>query len=290
MNAKTQYFLIRRELWEHRAFWRIPLVLTGIAVVFYLLAMISIGGGLTNLHPHGTAIPKDIGTVLAASGSFFDFILGLLLLFYLSDCLYGDRRDGTVFFWRSLPISDAATVVSKLLAAMIAAPVIMWVFVVLNGLVGFFLLAIGVTLRGAAGFTLFAHPAVMFGTWGMLLYGMLVQSLWWLPYFGWLLFISSVSSRIPLLWAIIPPVVAGLVETLALGTHHVFHILGSHLGANPVLLSSNNIANGSLGFDLGHGFGWITYLLTTPSMWIGVGVGLGFTALAVWIRRSALQN
>ncbi len=292
MNAALT--LVRRELWEHRGiFLVISLVIFSLVVLATLIFGIAVGGGFTALHPIGKADPTQVMRLGLGMGGFFYFIYAIALIFYLSNALYSDRQDHSVLFWRSLPVSDTATVMAKVAAAALLGPAIIWIATVAAHLIVLLGLACMATARGAAGFSVFASPGTLFGTWALFAYALLIQGLWWLPYFGYLLFVSAASRRVAVLWAVLPPIIIGLLEVIISHTSYFFSFITSHLGFSPVFSPNGGIhigvqigtAIGPETASLSSFAGWTTHFLALPSMWIGVGIGVGFLALATLARR-----
>ena len=297
----TALTLVRRELWENRGNFYIMIgILFGIIVLASAVLGIAVGGSFSNLYPTGRAHAVGVAIAGLGIGSFIYLFYSLSMLGYLSGALYDDRKDGSVLFWRSLPVSDTATVISKAAMAMFVGSLFVWVAMIVGHLIFLFALATAASARGAAGFTVFASPGALFGTWVFFAYAMLVQALWWLPYYGWILFVSAVTPRgRPLIWAIAIPAVAGVVELILAQTSHVFSFLGSHLAQSPIF---NGWPSFSINTDLGQpitglaqstvsanplytGAGRISEFLAAPSMWIGVAIGLCLIALAIVARR-----
>ncbi len=289
---------VRRELWGNRGnFYLMIGILFGIIVLASAVFGITVGGGFTNLHPTGSANAAGVAMLGLGIGNFIFLFYVLSLTGYLSGALYDDRKDGSVMFWRSLPVSDTTTVAGKVLTAGLVGPLFVWIAVILGHLIALLAFATAASARGAAGFTVFASPGALFGTWVFFAYALVIQTLWWLPYYSWFLFVSAASPRgHPLLWAIIPPVLVGVVELIISHTSHVFQFLGSHLAVSPIfngwpLLNVGNNMNRSItqsalsSNPLYSGAGWVTHFLALPSMWIGVGIGLVLLTLAVIARR-----
>lgn len=289
MNAALT--LVRRELWEHRGIFIVVSAIVFVLIVLAaLISGIAVGGGFTAFHPTGSADAAGVAELGLGIGGLFYFVYSIALIFYLSNSLYSDRQDRSVLFWRSLPVSDTATVLAKVGAAALLGPLVIWLATIAAHLIALFALACMASARGAAGFSVFASPTALFGAWGLFAYAMLVQALWWLPYFGYLLFVSAASRRVAVLWAILPPVIVGLLELIIVHTSYFFGFVASHLGFSPVF-EHGEIGVNALGSDIGgghpiaFGFAWVTHFFALPSMWIGVGIGAAFIALAVLARR-----
>jgi len=284
--------LVRRELWEHRGiFVVVSAIVFSLVVLATLIFGIAVGGGFTAAHPTGHADTAQVASLGLGIGAFFYFIYAIAMLFYLSNALYQDRQDKSVLFWRSLPVSDTATVLAKVGAAALLGPLIVWIAAVAAHLIVLFGLACVASARGAAGFSVFSSPLALFGTWGLLAYALVVQALWWLPYFGYLLFVSAASRRVAVLWAVLPPVIIGLLELIISHTTYFFSFVAAHFGVSPMFPKGGAVIEIAPGYShvgstpiLGN-FGWVSHYLAMPSMWIGVGIGAAFLALAVLARR-----
>ena len=140
MNAamRVNKTLVRREFWENRSLWMVPAVVIGILTVLslYMLVAVLVGHSQTvntvdmngmhfqldNMPDFSTADPEQI-MLFVRTGTFFlgfvfSSIMKIVLFFYLLDSLYADRRDRSILFWRSMPVSDMRTVLVKLATAM----------------------------------------------------------------------------------------------------------------------------------------------------------------------------
>jgi ABC-2 type transport system permease protein len=210
--------LIRREFWEHRALWITPLVVAG-------LILVSAFGGPRNIRIEGDplhGVSGDRGRALFAvlhwALTVPQYLLMMILLFfYLLDCLYGERRDRSILFWKSLPVSDAATVVSKLLVALVVVPF------------GVFAIALVTDLAFSGIVSAKGGPINDLLVWDTLLWlqvqalmlgGLMVAVLWYAPVAGYLLLVSAWSKRNPFIWAVVPPFVLIVLERIAFGTEN----------------------------------------------------------------------
>ena len=297
----TALTLVRRELWENRGNFYIMIgILFGIIVLASAVLGIAVGGAFTEIHPTGQASATGVAILGLSIGNFIFFFYALSMLGYLSGSLYDDRKDGSVLFWRSLPVSDAATVISKAVMAMFVGSLFVWIAMIVGHLVSLFALATAASARGAAGLTVFASPGALLGSCVFFAYALFVQALWWLPYYGWLLLVSAVSPRgHPLIWAIIVPMIAGVAELILTRTSYVFQFVGNHLAESPIFNgwpsltlsstlgpSATHLAQAAVSANpLYSGAGLISEFLAMPSMWIGIAIGLGLIALAVIARR-----
>ena len=111
-------WLVRRELWEHKAIWIAPAVVLGCILVLMLTGKSHIGPSATMAKMRCRRLRRakdsqDPDYVYAALALPLFLVMGIIAFFYALDSLYADRRDRSVLFWKSLPLSDAETVLSK---------------------------------------------------------------------------------------------------------------------------------------------------------------------------------
>ena len=210
----TVVALVRRELWEHRSLWICALVVEGLLAVALLVGRINMDLPEQVL----TAQQKvSIFTIIqwALAQPLF-IVTAIVLGFYLLDCLYSERKDRSILFWKSLPLSDELTVGSKLLVAAVVAPL------------GVFLLASAANLLFAGILALRVPHALSWSTYEwlrtelVLLLEVVLGVLWYSPIAAALLLFSAWVPRNPVLWASLVPVVAPIVERVGLGTHYVW--------------------------------------------------------------------
>lgn len=290
MNALP--ILIRREFWEHRMLWIAPLVL----VAVYLLLCFVPGPGVVGI-PQGAHIP-DLGperSVVVFLGiqsvftMFLILLMGAIVFFYLADCLYADRKDRSILFWKSLPVSDWITVLSKAAVAVVVMPVAIWALALVANLFAYAIL--WVRFHGTAVMPNFIQWDT--GAWlrlnGHLFTNILVLALWYLPIVGYQLLLSAWARSSVLVWTLLPPLGLMLAEGWFLHSWNVAHFLGYRLlggliGHRPppnfdVGPGTHNTVDGVLrGSNLLPALGNI-------DLWIGVVVGVVLILAAIRIRR-----
>ena len=112
--------LVRRELWEHPALWRAPLVVQGLLALALLFGRMNMDLPAEVLSPAQRAAIFTIGQWASAQPVFI--VSAVVVAFYLLDCLYAERKDRSILFWKSLPLSDGFTVASKVVVATVVVP------------------------------------------------------------------------------------------------------------------------------------------------------------------------
>ncbi len=316
MNAFVT--LLRREYQENRAgFLWTPIV---VGAVFTLLTLVGIAAAMVKgpkagLVIDGVPVSELIGRLgpeeLAKLGGGLDVALGglwvlvqaalyFVVLFYLLGALFDERRDRSVLFWKSLPVSDAKTVLSKAASAVFVAPLIAWAVSVAFGLVFLVVLSGYALWLGLNPVTAIWGPAsplsVLAATFAMVP----LTALWSLPMVGWMLLCSAFAGQRPLLWAIGLPALTGLMLTW-LGVLRVFRDGAEFYWQHVFLRLTTSILPGSWSWFDGAGFGIgfdpastsiaaslvsaAQSLVTNPATWIGALVGAVLLAASAEVRR-----
>lgn len=230
MNAKSFLTLIQRETWEHRSLVWVPAIVAA-AIVLAALVSSNISGSVQiDINGEGGEFFAQLAVDPASQAKLFSIWMGaigtpvlfvtlIVLYFYLLDALYAERKDRSILFWKSMPVSDSATVLSKVATALVAAPVYVWLLSLVMGLFIFAIVAFKV-----AGTPLAPLGTFHWGAWIMLqltvLQNLLIGAAWYAPVAGWLLLVSVWAKRAPFLWAISPALVV-LLEDLVLDSSYV---------------------------------------------------------------------
>ena len=269
--------LVRRELWEHGSLIWAPLAMALMIIVVSLVSGMVKGSVDIDLG-EARPLPELFGDAEKQRGIFTLVMAGLVLpqllvafvvvFFYLLDCLFTERRDRSILFWKSLPVSDAKTVLSKLFVALVAVPLWSWALSLVVGLVVFGVVAAQVSGTPAAGLGTW-HGGTWLTVQAAMLGKMVIAALWYLPVAGWLLLVSVLAKRAPFLWATLPFLVLSLAERIALGSNVVGALVAQRLFGfrEEVSLMSE--------FPL----------LASPGLWIGVAVGAALVYAAIRVRR-----
>ncbi|GLQ87056.1 hypothetical protein [Dyella flagellata] len=318
MNAKTLYWLVKREFWEHRGGFIWTPVITGI--VFLVLNLMGIVGGevfgfrhgfhfgplesqdlVAKIHSLDARELQQVSTYLDLAMLFpsclIAIVFAFVVFFYCLGALYDDRRDRSFLFWKSLPISDTATVLSKVIAAVLIAPIAVVVCGMLTGIIMLLIFAIALSFHGVSVWSLLvlAHPLHVVG----FLVGCIpLYLLWALPTVGWLMLCSSWAKSKPFLWAVVIPVALGVIISWfnlfgSVGFESTWYwheiaarvlfsaVPGDWLPAHSLEHLGDNPENFNRFFDLSSSYA----VLTSVEIWAGVAAGIAMLVGAVWFRR-----
>src|SRR5947209_3977082 len=278
--SRPMYWSVRRELWENRSIYIAPLAVAGVFLFGFLISTIHLPSrmrALSALDPaqqrEAIAMPFDIAAAL--------LMLTQLLVgaFYCLDALHGERRDRSILFWKSLPVSDLTTVLSKASIPLVVLPLLIFAIVIMTQFLMLLWSSVVLLPSGQAGttwtrFNLFEQSFI-------LLYGLVALSLWHAPIYGWLLLVSGWARRATFLWAVLPFFAISILEKIALNSTHFANLLKyrfmGHLAQAFVFNEHGGI----------HSFTQLTpgKFLTTPGLWIGLIFAAAFLAVAVRLRR-----
>jgi ABC-2 type transport system permease protein len=283
----TAIWLLRREFWENRAIWLIPAVIAGFMILAALFGRVDTMAILLQMPSHTVT-----ELFLVAGGATFFAVMSIYSTWFLLDCLYADRKDRSVLFWKSLPISDTWTVLSKLATALIVIPVVYFIASDLATLAMAFIISIRAhSIIGGA----LWHAGAWLQLQGLWVYLIVTTALWYLPIAGYLLVVSAWAKRAVMLWSILPPIALILAERWFLGTHAVAHEIGVRLlGWVPLAFHANPADSSWVTTVVGNdtiqtpASIWsllnISGFFSSSATWVGVAAGAGLIVCAVQLR------
>lgn len=318
----TLPWLLKREYWENRGgfFWA-PAIGAGVTLLLTVMGLITaevfrkkftgdiqLGIPLKRLterlsEDDLSKLGGVLDMALLSMSGLLQFILFFVVFFYLLSALYDDRRDRSVLFWKSLPISDSSMVVSKVLAAALIAPVLSTLIAMALQLALLLLLSLYVVFHGINPITVLWGPVSLLNVWGQMLANIPVNALWALPTIGWLLMVSAFARSKPFLWALLVPIAVGLLlnwfdllsivdlEYSAYWKHVVMRILLGVLPGSFMLhlaITDPSILTNSVELQqLTSSFGWnlMGDALSSLNLWIGAAAGIGMILVSIRLRR-----
>jgi ABC-2 type transport system permease protein len=289
----TYIWLVRREFWENRAIWLVPAALGALLVLAALFGGYQVVGALDLPTVRSVIQAGALDGMIMIAMTFFG-VMAIYSTWYLLDCLYGDRKDRSILFWKSMPISDTATVIAKLGTALILVPLCYFAFADLTTLLMAFIISVR---SGASIGSSLWHGALWLEIQGLWLYLIVTTAIWYLPIAGWLLVVSAWAKRAVVLWSILPPLALLLAERVFLGTHVIASQLGARLGLLSYASHAFQYAPGTenwVSTEIGHDtitvpvsvyrFVNAGEFFSSPETWIGAAVGIALIACAIQLR------
>lgn len=205
-QRRLLYWSVRRELWEHRAVYLAPAVIAVVALIGTGLSALWLPRVLRRLDAYGATVTSDLMTPYAFI-AFSVLMTGIIVaLFYASAALHAERRDRSLLFWKSLPVSDCTAVLAKAAVPILVTPVVILGLVVAAQVLLLLWSSLIVAANGLPP-TLLWNQIDLTVMWVVLPYGLVVNSLSQAPRYAWILLVSAWARRVPILWALAPFVI-----------------------------------------------------------------------------------
>jgi ABC-2 type transport system permease protein len=280
--GRRMLWSVRREFWENRSLYLAPLAVAALFIVGYLISTMRL---VSKIHAGLVLNPLQQQEALEQPYTFAAlFIMGttfIVSFFYCLDALYGERRDRSILFWKSLPVSDLTTVLAKASIPLVFLPLLTFAITLVTWWLTLLLSSV-ILLAGELSVPELWSHLPLFQMSVMLLYHLLAyHSLWFAPLYAWLLLVSAWARRAPFLWAVLPPIAIAVAEKIAFNTSHFASLLARRFSGG----------GQSAGFEPGHmsmvpltqlGLG---RFLVSPGLWSGLLLAAVLLALAVRLRR-----
>ena len=278
---KTQplFWSVRRELWENKSIYIAPLVVAVVVLVGFLFSTIGLPErrrAVLLLDPAKTRAAIDVPYNVAAMMLIFTaFIVGV---FYCLDALHGERRDRSILFWKSLPVSDLTVVLSKAIIPLAILPLVTFAIIVVTQIVMLLWTSVLLVLHGMSPASTWTNFPLLQESL-ILLYGLVAIALWHAPIYGWALLVSGWARRATFLWAVVPFLASAFFEKITFGTDHFALMLKDRLmgfASQAFAFSANSVD--SVRLTPGK-------YLSTPGLWFGLLFAAVFLAAAIRLRR-----
>src|SRR5881227_2945472 len=282
ISTRPFYWSTCRELWENRSIYIVPLIVAAVELLGFAVSTNGLAErrrAVLLLDPAkaraGIEVPYDVAAMIMI---FTVFVVGV---FYCLDALYGERRERSILFWKSLPVSDLTTVLSKASIPLVILPLVSFAIIVATQLIMLLwssavLLTSGLAATTWTRFNLFQQSLI-------LLYSLIAIALWHAPIYGWALLVSGWARRATFLWAVLPLLAIGVLEKIAFNTSYFAAMMKNRVfGAADTAFDfgaqSKSTINSLIQLTPGR-------YLSTPSLWIGLAFAVAFVAAAVRLRR-----
>ena len=280
---------VRRELWEYRSVYLAPLAIAAVILLGYVFVLVPLPHTMQHamtLDPahqrEELAQPFDVAAALIMGAAF------IVSIFYSIDALYGERRDRSILFWKSLPVSDLTTVLAKASIPLVVMPLVTFAITVATESI-MLLLSSVVLLGSGQSVGAFWSRLELYRALFMLLYHLVTaHMLWYAPMYAWLLLISAWARRAPFLWAFLPPFAVGVFEKIAFHTSYFAAFLQERIGGGITAVNHEEHSSAmpmDPGMHLTPGA-----FLASPGLWLGLVFAAIFLVAAARLRRYRQPN
>jgi len=278
-SSRPFYWSVCRELWENRSVYVAPMIVAIVVLLGFLVSTVGLPErrrAVLLLDPAKARAAIEAPYSMAAIMLILTaFIVGV---FYCLDALYGERRDRSILFWKSLPVSDRTTLLSKTTIPLLVLPLVTFAIIVVTQLVMLVWTSILLITHGMSPTSTWTYFP-LFRNSLILVYGLAAIALWHAPIYGWALLVSGWARRATFLWAVLPFLAIAFFERITFGTSHFALMLKDRLmGFAPKAFA---FSMGSVDCPrLTPG----TYL-STPGLWLGLLFAAVFITATIRLRR-----
>ena len=298
---RHQIALLKREVWEHRSIYVTPVAVAVVMSLLSIAGLVTVSAFDNEVRLAIMGASNVVGdnerqaamTVFFLGTSWiFLFMLAILTVFYALDSLYAERKDKSILFWRSLPVTDVETVISKLLTATLVIPLVTIAAIIATHLVNLVSSSIWISMKGGDAGQLVWSSSALLDNWIAAFVVTLASVIWMSPFIGWFLFVSAWTKRSPLLMAFMPLAIIPLIELIFLRSSYFAEAVFGRGGMMPLfkgmdlegffdedrLQVSDEAIRLLSHIDLGK-------FLISPSLWAGLIVCGLFSTAAIYVRR-----
>ena len=274
-TTQLLYWSIRRELMEYRSIYLAPASIAAVIVLGFGFVLASLPQTVRS------AMALDPEKQHDAISQPFEVVAGLIMaaafivsFYYALDTLYGERRDRSILFWKSLPVSDLTAVLAKAFVLLLVLPTIAVAITLVTETI---VLSLSMAVLAAHGLSVAAfwaqlEPIRMMN--GLLYHIVTVHILWYAPLYCWLMLVSAWSKRAPLLWALLPPFAIVVFEKVAFHTSHFQNFLQDRFSGG-----SGAMIDPEMRMPIVH-------FMITPGLWFGLLFAAAFLLAAARLRRA----
>jgi ABC-2 type transport system permease protein len=277
------YWSVRREFWENRWIYLAPLAVCGVFLAGFILS----AGRLPGEMQAAMALPpiKQRGAMAIP----YDILSGLAMLtmivvgvFYSLDALYGERRDRSTLFWKSLPISDTTTVLAKASVPFIILPLVVFGITFATQILMLLVNSAVLAISGQSVAALWKLLAFPRSTMLLLYHVVTMHGIWAWPIYAWLIMVSAWARRTPFLWAFVPPIALCYFEKITFNSTHLASILFDRVagtGQEAIMVPGTMPMDPRTELTPGN-------FLGSTGLWLGLAVTALFLIIAVRLRRA----
>ena len=288
--------LVHREFIEHRgAFLTGPLIMLGILFGITILAFTV---GRVDVHMSGallTIVPLIIYEIgFFGLGFAWSLYLGVTLFFYCADGFSADKRNNSMLFWKSMPVTDFKVLLSKMTAALTILPGMVFAIALLSGVLLFGVAFVVMSINGTASVGALGAIVGIYGNVALTLFtALIVALLWYVPIMALVGAIAAAIGRWAIPIALLLPTLVSTLEWVTLGGLHPFatntwDFLQYRLALPTTAYADNWFVNveqaDSIGFDIARfdGVAAASDLFANLD-WTQIGIGIVFAVAVIYI-------
>jgi len=278
--------LFLKEFWDHRrAILMTPMVITGLFIVFVIVAMVtgndlwindmslqeSMRAGFIEAREEGQSPSFIVTRMLFGFSVLLWIAAAFTITFTALSSLHDERKDGSILFWKSMPVSDAKEVLIKLATIIFVIPLVIVPFAIIIEL--FMVLAMTVIgLYHGIDVVSYIYMNINVPVLMMLNIVLPIMTvLWILPLITWFMLVSSFSRRPPFL-------IAFAVPALIIATEEIFF-------EGSLLLEAIVSFAVSMGGNFGQGTFFALSSFTEPALYIGFTISAAMIYGCIYFRK-----
>jgi ABC-2 type transport system permease protein len=277
--SRRLYWSVRRELWENRAIYIAPLAVAALFLVGFLISAIHPPAQMRDAMALDPMRHQELVEQPYTFAAFFLMGISFIVaVFYCLDALYGERRDRSILFWKSLPVSDLTTVLAKASIPILILPLVTFAITIVTQWIMLLLSSAVLLARGQSVATLWSHLPLFQMSLMLLFHLVAIHGLQFAPIYCWMLLVSGWARRAPLLWAVLPPLTIGVAEKIAFNTSHFAALMNYLFGGGPEITTGKMAMAPLTPIAVGQ-------FLINPGLWIDLVVAAALLAAAVRLRR-----
>lgn len=277
--ARPLYWSVRREVWENRYLYIAPVAAGAVFLVGVIVNMLVMRRRIAVHSEFANQVQELLSSRYELLAALMMGTALIVSIFYCLDALYGERRDRSILFWKSLPVSDVTVVISKLMIPVFVLPLIGFVMAIATE---YLLLVTSSAIFAGSGVNiaaLWTEASFVRIPLIWLYHLVMVHGLWYAPLYAWLLLVSAWAPRAPFMWAFLPPFVVWGVERLAFNTSYFLNLLQYRLMGSASSQPHEHHQNFSATL-IPH------YFFSNPDLWTGLVVAAVFLFATVRLRRA----
>lgn len=300
MNYQSITLPFKREIWEHKtSFFGVfiafasALIFVGIITLIQAPNLGEVAISIQNSDAHITPPTTQEGNLdidKAITGVLQHFVQALLFVFislstiitffYLLNSLYDDRKDRSIYFWKSLPTSETQVVITKFITGIYIIPTIAMAVGFITSIIAILILCVFLPILTNYSFVnVLTTPEIFLGT-GRAFAFLILTGIWVTPFCAWLTLASAVSKSSPFLWALLPPIGIVMIEELFFRESILFSLVSQYVS---ILINATDHN------DLFGVFNQAANLFSSPQLYIGFVLSAAMLSCAIWLRNNRYE-